>query len=341
MSDETIWGKKEYVGPSAGLVKRHYVEARLDALHRRNKDLEKQIAEKLKGCTKLQGMKLSGDKWLAVYKKVTQQLQAADLTINFDAKSWFSNENTYESYTQLYERSGKSAGGNAQLLSNPQNPARMRADVDDKITFKNQVATGARPAVPQRGLMPGRQGMDRVREQMEFRAGAADRRVPTDKTDPNKDKVYADSTNKHFNPKTKQVFAALNYGRRLHGSNFDYGTSHLVLADRFKVNALYYGGDTFYHQDSSKQTAYHVLGALIAFVDDKLLDAILDSCYFGSRLQDTKHATMMVEAHLFDELTFKGNIKEIVLEATFGSSQHANAKKFASKHGAKITLVGP
>jgi len=210
--------------------------------------------------------------------------------------------------------------------------------VDDKITFANLASSG-KSSTPVRGLMPGRQGTDRIREQMEFRANPAARTV-VDPKDSSQQKEYADSTNKHFNPKTKQVFAALNYGRRFRGSNIDYGTSHMVLSPKFKVNALYYGGDTFYIADASGQTSYHTLGALIAHVKPNLLDAILDSCYFGATLPDNKDASLMVEGHLFNELTFKGNIVEIALDAPSGSQIHANAKKFAAKHGAKLVLLG-
>jgi hypothetical protein len=336
----TIWKKVD--GPSAGLVQQHYVQARLDSLHRRNTDLEAQISDRIRSHPKFKGMKLGGDKWLAVYKRITEKLQSADLTINFSASSWFANENTYESYTQLYERSGRNASdgtGAAQLLGNVQNPAVYRANVDDKITFHNLVSAG-KSSAPVRGLMPGRQGTDRIREQMEFRAKPTERTVAVDPKDPSQDKKYADSTNKHFNPKTKQVFAALNYGRRYRGSNIDYGTSHMVLSPKFKVNALYYGGDTFYHADASGQTAYHVLGALIAHVKSNLLDAIVESCYFGATLPDNKDPGLMVEGHLFNELTFKGNIVEIALDAPAGSPLHQNAKKFAAKHGAKLVVLG-
>jgi len=82
---QSIWKKVE--GPSAGLVQQHYVQARLDSLHRRNKDLEATIAETITAHPKFQGMKLSGDKWLAVYKRITEKLQSANLTINFTASS--------------------------------------------------------------------------------------------------------------------------------------------------------------------------------------------------------------------------------------------------------------
>jgi len=331
---KSIW--KEVKGPSAGLVQQHLVGARQEALYRRNKNLEAQVATALREHASLRHLKLTGDKWLPVYRKISEQLQTADLTINFEANRWFASENKYETYAQQYERSARAADGSAQFAGDTKlNPAKIRADADDKITFKG--IGSAAPAVPQRGLMPGRQGLDRTRGQMEFRAGVQSSAPnPNDATNAH---TIVDSTNRHFNPKTKQVFAALNYGRRLHGSNYGYGGSHLVLSPKFKVNALYYGGDTFYHADASEQLAFHVIGAVTAFAKPVLLDAIIASCYLGSRLEDTNKAEMLLEAHLFTEVRFTGCIEQIVLDAPHGSVFHDNARKFATKHGARLVLT--
>lgn len=331
---QALW--KKVTGPSAGLVQQHYVQGRMEALYRRNKDLERLVAEKLINHNLLVGQKLTGDRWLKVYEAINRRMQAASLTINFSAKSWFATENTYAGYTQLYERTARH-GGVAQLQSNAQNPARMRADIDDAVTFKN--LAGASPSRgPQRGLAPGRQGMDRVRAQMAF--GAKDE-LRTAAGKPGETLEFAESGNRQFNPKTKQIFAGLNYGRRPHGSNYDYGTSHLVLSPKFKVNALYYPGDTFMQEDASKQVAFHIVGALVAWAPPNLLRDIIASCYLGQSLPDAKHADLLVEGHIFDELTFAGNITEMVLDAPYGSVYHQNAKKFATKHGIKLVLVGP
>jgi hypothetical protein len=333
MVDTPIWTR--VTGPSAGLVQQHYVAARKEALYRRDKDLETKVKEALRGNALLHGVKTSGDKWLEVYRKISANLQAADLTINFKADSWFSTENHYETYAQQYERSRRDASGAATFEGDlNMNPAKVRADQDDKITFNN-LRTPGKPAAstqPQRGLMPGRQGIDRIRTQMEFRSSAQ-------KDDRSANKSTVSSTNPHFNPKTKQVFAALNYGRRPHGSNIDYGTSHFVLSPKLKVNALYYPEDTFYSTDGSRQLAYHVLGAIVAYAKPDLLDPIIQSCYFGARLEDTSKARLMIEAHLFGEVRFTGSIDTMVLDAPFGSTIHENAKKFARKHGIRLILT--
>lgn len=334
----SVW--TNVTGPSAGLVQRHLVEARQEALYRRDKDLEGKVAAALRAHSALQHLKLSGDKWLAVYKKISDGLQSAELTINFKASSWFTTENNYETYAQQYERSTRDAAGAAQFEGDSMmNPAKIRADIDDRITFNNLRTPGAQaaPSPQHRGLMPGRQGVDRVRTQMEFRAGTQSTLPnPNDKNNP---LTKVSSTNAQFNPKTKQVFAALNYGRRPHGSSIFYGSSHLVLSPKFKVNALYYGGDTFYMQDASTQLAYHVIGAIVAYAKQDLLDAIIRSCYLGTRLEDTKEGSLLLEAHLFSEVRFTDNIERIVLDAPHGSAIHANAKKFAHKHGARLVLT--
>jgi hypothetical protein len=333
---QTLW--KKVTGPSAGLVQQHYVEGRVEALYRRNKDLERMVAQALAGNPRFAGMKLTGDKWLKVYEKINLRLQAASLTINFNADSWFSTENHFPTYAQAYARSGRN-GAQAQLLGDAKNPPVIRAQADDRITFNN--ATGAASAkAPARGLAPGRQGMDRIREQMEFRANPNVRTVAAPAAT-GKDSKYADSGNRRFNPEAKQVFAALNYGRRLHGSTTDYGGSHLVLNPKFKVNALYYPGDTFYIQDASSQAAFHVLGSLVAWAKPVMLDAIIQSCYFDMVLPDTADEKLLLEGHVFSELPFTGGISEMVLDAKFGSIQHQNAKKFASKHGIKLVMVEP
>lgn len=331
-----LW--KKVTGPSAGLVQQHYVEGRVEALYRRNKNLEAQVAAVLCNHDLLKSLKLKGDKWIKVYEKINLTLQKAQLTINFSAKSWFSAENHYPSYAQIYQRTA-AHGGVAQLESNAQNPARMRADIDDAVTFRN--LHGVAPAAgPQRGLAPGRQGIDRVKAQMEFRARPALRTVP-DAAAPGTNKEFAESGNAQFNPKTKQIFAGLNYGRRLHGSNYDYGTSHIVLMPKLKVNALYYAGDTFMQGDASKQAAFHVLGSLVAWAPPNLLRDIIQSCYFDSTLPDTKHADLLIEGHIFDELPFSGNVAEMVLDAPRNSIYYDNARKFANKHGIKLVMIGP
>lgn len=319
------------LGPSAGLVQRHFVEARLESLYTRNKDLEELVKQAL--LKHIPGLSPKGDKWLEAYKKINRNLQSCDLTINFKATSWFASENKFETYAQAYERAGFDKDGTTAIFKpDALNPANIRTSQDDKITFPAQ-KPGSQPA-QHRGLMPGRQNQARIETQMRFDPDIKDKKDLIDPT------AVARSKNQHFNPKTKQVFAGLNYGRRSHGSNTDYGSSHFVLDDKFKINAIYFGGDTFYHQDASQQAAYCTLGSLVAWAKDDLMAEIIRSCYSGARLGNTTKASLLIEGHLFQELRFTGNIKTIYLDAPTHSVYHDNARKFATKHGAKLVLVG-
>jgi hypothetical protein len=227
LSITNLWQKA--TGPSAALVQQQYVAARLEDLKRRNPGLEQKVAQVLTQHPLLAGQKFKGDQWLEVYRKINRSLQAADLTINFKAESWFTTENPYASYTQMYERSAGADGTN-KLFDDPMNPANTRARVDDAVTFPAPWSNPAPPA--QRGkanLTPGQQSGQRIQPQMAFGqqrtlAGA---------------KPGVESMNRHFNPKTKQIFAALNYGRRPHGSSLAYGDCCLVLQSRIKANAMY------------------------------------------------------------------------------------------------------
>lgn len=51
------------------------------------------------------------------------------------------------------------------------------------------------------------------------------------------------TTNAHVKPKAREVLAALNDGRQLHGSNTTDGFSHLILNPNLKKRALYYPPD--------------------------------------------------------------------------------------------------
>lgn len=331
--NKNLW--KPALGPSAGLVQQHFVSARLDQLYRRDKELENKLGGILSSHPLLVSQKLKGDKWLEVYEKITLSLQKADLTINFDADKWFAQENKYDSYTQMYERA-VAADGKVFLQDDALNPADMRANVDDKVTFP-AMAPGNGTPMPQRGLMPGRQGQQRIENQMKFGAFTKKTEVKSDGTT----KKGIVSNNAHFNPKTKQVFAALNYGRRPRGSCTGYGYSHMVLNPKFKLNALYFGGDTFFIQahGAKAQAAYHTLGAVLACSFPDLVTDVIKSCYQGATLSDTSAPTLLLEGHLFAPLTFKGNISTIYLSARPGSVVATNAKRFATKHGAKVVFV--
>jgi len=79
---------------------------------------------------------------MKAFQHMTDRLQKANLTINFQAEAWFSTPNNYESYTQMYERAIKTFGegptgkvAHMVLKGDKLNPATTRANADDRATF--------------------------------------------------------------------------------------------------------------------------------------------------------------------------------------------------------------
>jgi len=145
----TLWEKAS--GPSSGLVQQRYVEQRVSELRRRNPELEQKIAQLLSTSAALSPAFKKGIGWLDVYWKIQRALQSRELTINFKAASWFTKENPYPSYTQMYDRAQTAdAQGRKIIHSDALNPANIRARVDDKITFPDEWSAPGQPAA-QRG----------------------------------------------------------------------------------------------------------------------------------------------------------------------------------------------
>ncbi len=231
-----------------------------------------------------------------VIKNITYKLQTAELTINFKAASYFSMPNNWRTYRQMYdiaEQRVTQADGSTKremrLTGNALNPPTTRDAADTKVTFGANINK------------PEMQGVSRFMQTgglKDVSNGAAG------------GPVYA-ANNSHFNPKARQLFAGLNYGRRPHGSTTQYGLSHFVLKDSFKINAIYYAGDTFYVADANARVTYGMLFALVLHASNNLMKSILDSCYRQTSLMDSGNGDELVEAHIFDEILFAKDIKEM------------------------------
>jgi len=281
-----------------------------------------------------------------IIKRMTARLQSADLTINFKCYEpwWFANKNTTKSYGQMYERAVrevKQADGSTkqqmQLKGNAQNPAQMRDKFDDKMTFGANVAKD----------LPG---VARV-----MQTGGL-QKTSTDDAD-GKD-IY-EAVNASFNARARQIFTALNYGRRKHGSCIDYGLSYFTVADEKKINALYYPGDTFFlanaGRDTSVRATYGTLLSIILYANQppftNLRSAIIKSCYHNEHLKDTKEPHELLEAHIFDEILFARDIRECRIslgEAKYGHREKGapevdtikeNAKEFCERNGIRLKFI--
>lgn len=331
--------------PSAGLIQQHYVNARVNEINRQHGGQYKAetvqallndplLRPRLKGYTHAKKLAFCED----AYRRLTRDLQSRDLTINLKSASWFTTENPYDSYAQMYERATK---GGRMILddSDPLNPAKVRSAADDRVTFPTQWAGAAAPA--QRGLRPGVQSPQRIMGRM--MAGKTLVRFGGDTTGylnpvPNTGETQGyESPNVRFDPKTKQVFAALNYGRRPHGSSTQYGKSYLVLKSNLKVDAVYFPGDTFYLSGADQQVSYQTLGAVFLKAKEMMREEIVKSCFDGVRLPDTDSGAYLMEAHIFQQVKFATDVEELRLEPSAPGIMR-NAKIFCQKWGIKLSI---
>lgn len=165
----------------------------------------------------------------ALQQCVTQPLykllQDTPLTINFNALSWFKDQAGFDEYSTMWDR--KQTDNSLNVNPDPKNPAHVRAKADRWALYGqfddgkvDAAAAGLKLAhVKQQG------GVTAAPTWSHSRGSAG--KTPK--------QVVADS----------QIFAALNYGRRPHGSNTAYGKSFFELSDDFKDGAVFFAMDTF------------------------------------------------------------------------------------------------
>jgi hypothetical protein len=375
VSGEGPW---KFAQPSAHVIQKHYVNARVHELNReadRYRDetaeaIMKVHASELKGQTRAKKLKYCRQ----AYDMLTSVLQRRELTINLNSTSWFSRPNPYETYAQMYERAVDTKTGLMVMNDfDKLNPADQRAWADDRITFPEHWANqggGARRGLDPRATQSGQAIVhhmlagtviptsgtiptpgDHLQRTRRFE-GPLTAKQEMDGIDP---LAFYTSKNAKFNAKSKQVFAALNYGRRPHGSSTQYGWSYFVLNPDLKVDAIYFPGDTFYIPGAGDQATYQALGKLyLNAVKGDLREQLIASCLQGMQLKDTADAADLVEAHIFQEVRFASCMEELRLafdppkEPKPGDPPQveinpsviiANAQKFCNKWGIKFTLL--
>lgn len=358
--------QKGFAGSTRG-VQNAFVANRLREINssRNHRDLMEKTCAQLKlDVPTLR--RANNDQLLAAFIHMTVRLQEAPLTINFKAPNWFSSENPYDDYTQMYERAVKNG---KMMLTNddPLNPARTRAGIDDHVTFPTswvEVSNLAgkpvykvnAPEMPARGLSP-----DAAKSRLLSRMSPGELKAEfTPIPNSLQKNMHFEASNTSFDPMSKQLFTALNYGRRMHGSSTRYGHSHMVLSDRFKQRALYFAGDTFgsvmgQMNNSAHQLSYVLLGCVYLKATAVLRGDLEKSCLNDQVLPDTSEENLLLEAHLFEPLKFTGGISTICISAKDGVKDskgkeepltgvqlqviRENAHKFASKHGVRLVFV--
>lgn len=313
------------VVPSPRSIQREYVKKRQRALFQLDTAKVTAVSKVIAALAKKYNhTTLQDDEWVNYIDKLAEYLQHADLTINLDAGSWFSAENKYKTYTQMYERAVDPSTGKMLLKSTKGNPADTRAASDDVVTipdsWANAHAFSQRKRIYQAMVATG----TTMQEKKRGKTGNLWQPSPNDGTRP----VEGTTLNKRFMPKAKQVFAALNYGRRPHGATTAYGHSYIVLRRELKRDAIYFPADSFDLADNygtSAQETFYTIVALLAYgyngkevnakrlEPDQMCGAIWESCWMGRRLGDCSKSTLLLEAHLFRKIKVAQDIEALHL----------------------------
>lgn len=341
----------------ARVVQHHFVRAQLQQINTHGSSaLHAETFKALRA--HVPGLATATDaQLLQVFDKMTKRLQKARLTINFNAASWFSTPNTYETYTQMYERAASNvvAPDGVKRL----NPIVLKNDKHNTATVRDEADTNATFGSNMRGadgkFKAGVGGIGRMMDTGGLSA--------IDAANPSKGFL---ANNKHFNPHTRQIFAAVDYGERPHGACIEYGYSFLSLSERFKTNALFFAGDTFFATSAAtsspaaptlgrvfanNQVSFNLLGALFGFAGNSLRPELERSCIQGMQLKDPARAqatSLLVEAHLFEGLSFRGGVDKLYLSLRDDKGHPLDkgdakvikhhAEQFCKRNGIKLRL---
>jgi len=346
-----LWNSAQ---PSAKVVRHHYVNARCHEINRQGQLLRQKTIDALKDdhtiLSRAAALPKSKRRQYIedVYDKLNNALQSCPMTINFKSKDWFSQENQYDSYTQMYERAVKSGSGRMELGNGTGGNALERAAADDRVTFPDHWNRPAAHATRHHrgGVSLGNQPTQNIMSRMMTGLQTVGRRADKNYDDYMVETAPGSNTylskNAKFNPATKQLFAALNYGGRAHGSSTYYGGDFFVLNPKLKVDAIYFAGDTFGTESAYEQVTYQTLAAIFLRCAERgkhiLKSELISSCLDGALLRDTSHPESLLEAHLFAELRFAGNFTEMHVRPTPYAD---NVRKFAQKWGIKLFWTSP
>lgn len=339
-------------------IQREYAQKRKRALNKRDEEKIKLVKEAIARLATKDGVWLdalaaqrnSGEEgWEIVYDRLIGHLQGCDLTINLEAANWFGGgPNNYQTYATTYQKNMVTTAGGKQALKTQKDAtgkvtedADVRMYADEKVTLPDNWRSASL-------LHPQRR---RLAKAMSTTKGSyvADLK----KADLQGDQEGFEVNNRRFNPNAKQVFAALNYGRRVHGASVNYGYSHLILKPALKRNAIYFPADTFsvaaFAKDATRQQCtYETLGAVLAYCDPGMARDIWNAGYKNQRCEDTAEALMLLEAHVFDEVRIDRDVEALVLarrtkdteiDAQVWETVKTNAREWARRNNVRLLLL--
>ena len=325
---------KKAQGASLGA---EFVQKRQRALNLRDDrkiDAVKTMIEKVaaKRNFDLSTLETKGDEgWLVAYHRIITRMQRCDLTINLNADSWFGEgDNRYKTYATTYTRNIKDVGGTKVLQHAYRADGSMFEDAmermraDDAVTLPLEWADA--PRLSQRRKL--------------YKAMSALGGAQVMEVDIGDGKKGSAVQNKSFNRHTKQVFAALNYGKRRHGSNTTYGYSYFILDPKLKFDAVYFPMDTF-NVEAKKaptgvQCTYNTMAAVIGDCTLAMAEDIWTSCFEGFHCPDDDSPKTLMEAHIFREVKLNKHVRELALSRRTSRGDMADDVWATVKHNARI-----
>ena len=295
------------------------------------------------------GTELFNDLKMDIVAPLQKLLDDTPLTINFTAKSWFENQAGFDEYTTTWDRKTTSASLNVN--PDTKNPSHVRAKAD-RWALYGQIADS------------------------KARAQAAGMQMPHVKRtlgpDFKENLAYSDSGGKTDGVASdSMVFAALNYARRAHGSNTEYGKSVFELASGYKKNALYFAMDTFtpvstgsgYKSKAERSKLYQITantfgGAILLAIKSQydgnksptnlqnskeLVIDLLQSARLKVPKADNKENHLLIEAHLFHKVRMNpagvSSVRISSAECAGAPNLKANVTAFSGRTGVPVTYI--
>jgi hypothetical protein len=313
----------KYESVSGKVVMHQFARGEVRNLSKEHDALHGKVVEKLLSLPEFAGM--GPDQLSEIIKNMTYRLQTAKLTINFSIAGWFAAPNETKFYTQMYERGttrvANPAGGTEKhVAGNKMNTANKRDAADTRAMFGANIDSpdmeGAARFMKTGGMEDGIHGSYKI-------------------------------ANGQFNPRARQLFAGLNYGRRPNGSTTDYGKSFLVLREGMKRNAIYYMGDTFLNSvTADTRVTYGTIFAVLlhAGEDDVVVD-LINSCYRGMTLENISgNMKKLLEAHIYSPINFSQDVDEMhasqsELRGAKADAIRKNMQDFCTKNKIKLVLI--
>ena len=261
---------------------------------------------------------------LDAVRHMTRTLQEAEVTINFKADEWFAGENTYDGYTQMFERH--------QITDNQG----RRIDVA-KTTPSGKPD---RRAQCEEAKFLGEMDLQR-RGRLNLGANTVNRFGQTEGMRPQGEYWIPD--NPHFVGASRPRYAALNFTGDHNGAlaaeGQYYGRSVLVLKDDVKRIATFCAGDSFMGWVQPGQfCTYETMTALIAWMPAELFEDL-----YAKALQNRTVAARpgkYIECHIFGPLRFRDKLMTIrASKPELLKSQGGRSLRTATRlYGAEVNL---